>query len=47
MHNKDIIDKYFFNLEKVFKKIKISNLEKNPNKFLDTEVCKSNISRMN
>ena len=47
MHNQKVIEKYFFYLEKVFKKIKISNLEKSPTKFLDTEVCKSNISRMN
>ena len=46
-HKNEIINKYFNKLEEVFEMIKISELEKNPNKFLDDQICKSNISRMN
>jgi glutamate-1-semialdehyde 2,1-aminomutase len=46
-HNEKIIEKYFYHLDKVFKKINICNIENNPNKFIEGEVCKSNISRIN
>ena len=46
-HTDKILKKYFLYLEEVFKKIEISNMENNSNKYLKGSVCKSNISRMN